>query len=247
MSSQHWIFLSPHYDDVALSCGGLVWDLARQGGSVEIWTVMGGLPPDEEYSDFARQNHHAWGMSGKEAILERRNEDIAACKVLGAQQRYFDWPDSIYRRDPNTGETVVKNNDELMGKPPESSLVAEIAMMLDAEIPQDAFLVCPMGLGDHIDHRAVFQACESLTRVDFHYADYPYILKTFDSPDFLAGTWKKVPRFLDQDALHAWEDAILCYTSQLSGIWQDVGDVQPTLRHYMAGGGGRLWQRKTPD
>jgi len=247
MSSQHWIFLSPHFDDVALSCGGLVWDLAQQGDRVEIWTVLGGFPSDEDYSAFARQNHRLWGMSGREAIKARRGEDKAACEILGARPRHFDWPDCIYRRDPNTGEAVVNNNRELFNKAPEPYLVEEIASMLKIEIPQDAVLVCPMGLGNHIDHQAVVQACEPLSRVNFYYADYPYILKTFDSPDFHGGKWEKVRRFLDQGAQRAWGKAVLCYASQLSGIWGDVGDVRPTLRHYMAGGGGRLWQRKTPD
>lgn len=243
MTSPQWIFLSPHYDDVALSCSGLVWNLVQQGERVEIWTVMGGFPPDEDYSDFAVQNHRTWGMSGREAILARRDEDNAACDILGARPCHFNWPDSIYRRDSRTGEAIVNNNDELMGKPPELTLVAEIGLALKVEIPPDALLVCPMGLGNHIDHQAVFQACEPLARVDFYYADYPYILKSFDSPDFQNDRWERVPRFLDQDALHAWGEAVLCYTSQLSGIWQDVRDVRPALRHYMAGGGGRLWRK----
>ncbi len=47
MIKQHWIFLSPHLDDVALSCGGLVLDLAQQGFVVDNWTLMGGYPHDE--------------------------------------------------------------------------------------------------------------------------------------------------------------------------------------------------------
>ncbi len=243
MPSQHWIFLSPHFDDVALSCGGLVWDLARQGIRVEIWTVMGGLPPDEEYSDFAKQNHQLWGISGQEAILTRREEDRVACKILGAQPRHLDWPDVIYRRDPLTGIPTINNNAELLGKPPEDHLVMEISTILQTEIPEDALLICPMGLGTHLDHQAVIQAAERSARMNFYYADYPYILRTFNAPVFSSGVWEKIPRFLDQDALRAWQDAVLCYASQLSSLWPNVQDVKPALHNYMAGGGGRLWRK----
>jgi len=241
------IFLSPHFDDVALSCGGLVWDLTRKGHMVKVWTIIGGFPPDEEYSDFARQNHLSWGISGREAILTRREEDHTACEILGAQSRYFDWPDVIYRRDPHTGKAMVNNDGELLSKPPEQSLVEAIAARLKAEIPENALLVCPMGLGNHLDHQAVIQAAERSARVDFYYADYPYILRTFDAPVFSSGEWEQIPHFLGQDALHAWQNAVLCYASQLSGLWRNVEDIRPSLHNYMAGGGGRLWQRKTPD
>ncbi len=243
MTTERWIFLSPHLDDVALSCGGLVWDLARKGYLVEIWAIMGGFPPDEEYSDFARQNHQAWEISGREAILTRREEDRAACKILGAHPRHLNWPDAIYRHDPLTGRPAVNNNAELLGDAPEPKLVAEIATMLSVEIPEDIILVSPMGLGNHLDHRAVIRAGELSKRVNFYYADYPYILRTFDAPIFSSGKWEKITRFLDQDALHAWQDAVLCYASQLSGLWRNVEDVRPSLHNYMAGGGGRLWRK----
>ena len=208
---------------------------------------MGGFPPDNEYSTFANQNHRAWGMSGREAILTRREEDCAACDILGAQPRHFDWPDAIYRRDPHTGEALVNNDEELLSKPPERSLVKDISDVLKVELPDHALVVCPMGLGNHVDHMAIVQACAQSAQVDMFYADYPYILQNFDSPRFSKGKWAQLPHFLNQKALHAWQEAVLCYTSQLSGIWDNIEKIKPSLLHYMAGGGGRLWQRKPPD
>jgi LmbE family N-acetylglucosaminyl deacetylase len=31
-----WIYLSPHFDDAVLSCGGLIFDQAQAGTPVEI-------------------------------------------------------------------------------------------------------------------------------------------------------------------------------------------------------------------
>lgn len=243
MDKSHWIFIAPHFDDVALSCGGLVWDLSNQGHGVEVWTIMAGYPPDEDYSEFAQQNHRAWGLSGEAAIRMRMGEDRAVCDILGAQPRHFDWPDVIYRRDQHTGLALVNNNEELFSKQPEDQLVEEVAHMLMDEIPQNTQLVLPIGLGHHVDHRAVRMAGDKLGWEGFYYADYPYILKNFDEPIFLDGCLSKLRYPLNQDALHAWQNAALCYTSQLSGFWRDEAEVRLALRNYMAGGGGRLWQK----
>jgi len=244
MSREYWIFLSPHYDDVALSCGGLVWDIVNNGGHVQIWTIMAGYPPDENYSPFAQQNHRTWGKSGRDAIDMRREEDKAACDILGAIPRHFGWPDVIYRKNEDSGVPVVNSDEELFNNPPQPSLVDDIVDHLTKQIPSAAALVVPMGLGGHLDHRAVVQAGERLPRVDFYYADYPYILKSFDSPTLVEDKFQKIPQFLSKEALEAWQESILCYRSQLSWFWRDDDEERLSLRNYLAGGGGRFWEKR---
>ena len=244
MKQGHWIFLSPHFDDVALSCGGLLWELTSQGDLVEVWTIMAGYPWDEDYSTFAQQNHLAWGKAGREAIDMRRAEDQAACDVLGAKLRHFDWPDVIYRKCADSGDPVVNTNEELFNEPPEPALVDEIAAALINEIPQTAALALPMGLGGHLDHRAVVEAGKQLPGVHYYYADYPYILWRFDSPILTTNTFQKIPRNFSKEALQAWQDAVLCYRSQLSSFWRDDEEARLALNNYLAGGGGRLWITK---
>jgi len=241
MDTQHWIFLSPHFDDVALSCGGLVWDLARQGHTVEIWTLLGGFPPDEPFSEFAHQNHLRWGLSGEDAVHLRRSEDHAACQVLGAQPRHFDWPDAIYRRDPATNISLVNNNDALFGETPEPSLITAIQQVLKTQIPAGAQLVLPIGLGNHVDHQAVAQAGQMLNFEKYYFADYPYILKDFTLQNPLSRKYQKVFRRLGQEALSHWQEAVLCYKSQLGDFWRNEREARLSLRNYQAGGGGRLW------
>jgi hypothetical protein len=241
MNSQHYIFLSPHFDDVALSCGGLVWSLIQGGHTVEIWTLMGGTPPEQTFSPFAQDMHNQWGMPPNEVVATRQAEDVAACKVLGVQMRHFDWLDAIYRRDPKTGTPQVLNDDELFGKPPEADLVAEIAGKLILQIPEEGILVAPISLGNHIDHRAVRAGADGTGLVTFYYADYPYILRNFDDPCLSDGSLVPVPYLLSKGALIAWGKAVLCYRSQLRMFWRDAKEVRLSIKNYCAGGGGRLW------
>jgi len=241
MDKKHWIFISPHFDDVALSCGGLVWDLARQGHIVEVWTIMGGFPADENYSEFAQQNHLTWGMSGEAAIRMRRAEDHAACEILGAQHQHFDWPDVIYRHDPDSGDAMVHNNEELFGKPPEPWLVEAVSAMLKDKVPENANLVLPIGLGGHIDHRTVVRAGERCKKEKRYYADYPYILNDFTNPVINEGKYRKIQYCLDKAALDAWQRSVLSYTSQLSTFWRNDTESRLAINNYLAGGGGCLW------
>ncbi len=242
MDVRHWIFLSPHLDDAALSCGGLLWDLAQNGHQVEIWTLFAGNPPDEDFSPFAQQMHQDWGVTGAEAAALRKAEDQRACEILGVEYRHFNYLDAIYRRDQVTGKPVVNNNNELFGKPPEKPLINDITQQLLDLLPSEAALVSPMGLGTHLDHLAVLKAAEETSQVPHYYADYPYILKEYTPTN---ERWETIFYPLNEAALRAWQEAVLTYNSQIGQFWRDDAELRLCLRNYMAGGGGRLWKSLT--
>ena len=243
MEIDHWIFISPHLDDVALSCGALVHSLVQSGQQVSIWTILAGDPPDEDYSAFARENHERWGKTGFEALAMRRTEDLAACVRLGARARHFDLPDVIYRRNPQTGAPIVNNDGELFSLIPNPQMVAKVAALLASEIPPEAKLVLPLGLGGHVDHHLVAAAGERFHKTAAFYPDYPYILTDYNAPSLKSGNLQIISTPLTEESLTAWQDAVLCYPSQIGGFWRDAEETRLALRNYMAGGGGRLWIR----
>jgi len=81
---KNWIFLSPHFDDVVLSVGGMAWELARRGHRVETCTIYAGDPPaGKPPTEYAQLLHGFWGIGGD--VPRKRNlEDAACCAVLGA-------------------------------------------------------------------------------------------------------------------------------------------------------------------
>jgi len=149
-----WIYLSPHFDDVALSCGGLVWEQVRKGDRVSIWTVCGGEPPDGELSSFAQELHARW-QTGQNAPASRRSEDNASCQRLGARWRFFSLPDCIYRRDPASGEFMYASETALNGDlhPGDFQTIDRLRDVLQQALPPEAVVVCPLGLGRHVDHQ----------------------------------------------------------------------------------------------
>ncbi len=97
----HWIYLSPHLDDAALSCGGLIWEQTRAGEQASIWTICAGDAPDAQLSPFAESLHLRW-QAGPQAADERRLEDLRSCERLNASCKHFSLPDCIYRRSSSS-------------------------------------------------------------------------------------------------------------------------------------------------
>ena len=93
------IFLSPHFDDIALSCGGMAARLSRMGARCLGVTVFAAPAPDGGVlSPFAEELHGKWrGASGQTiaAINEvRREEERAALRLLGLEPVWLDFPDA---------------------------------------------------------------------------------------------------------------------------------------------------------
>ena len=110
-----WIYFSPHLDDVALSCGGLVWEQRRAGQRVSIWTLCAGDPPAGALSPFAQSLHARW-QTGADAVALRRQEDIAACAALEAEYRHLDVPDCIYRRGEVSRQVIYASESDIFGE-----------------------------------------------------------------------------------------------------------------------------------
>lgn len=236
-----WIYLSPHLDDIAMSCGGLVWEQAMAGEHVTIWSICAGDPPDTPLSPLAQSLHDRW-ETGREAVALRREEDARSCAALGAIPRHFTWPDVIYRSYPHTGQPVITANEELFTAAPEDHLVIELSEVLAGQTPPGSQLVCPLALGCHVDHLLVRAAAERTGRRLLYYADYPYILT---SPELLAAMERKADlrrgAAISEAGLAAWQSAIRAHRSQISTFWRDEREMALALSNYRAGGGGRLW------
>jgi len=169
------IYLSPHLDDAALSCGGLIWQQTQAGDDVEIWTLCAGDPPPGPLSPFAGACHDRWKL-GETAVKVRREEDRAAAAVLGAKVRHWKIPDCIYRRSAESGEILYDSEEAIFGsvQPGDEDLVNWITSELAKMLPPGAMIICPMTLGNHVDHQITRAAAERLGIGLSYYADYPY-------------------------------------------------------------------------
>lgn len=239
-----WIYLSPHLDDVALSCGGLVWEQTHSGLRVGIWTICAGDPPPGPLSPFAESLHERW-QSGVEAMVLRREEDSAACTVLGATNHHFPIPDCIYRRVGPGNTPAYSSEESLFGPlhPHERPLIEELCDSFSRTIPSGAEVVCPLTLGGHVDHLLTRKAIERLGRPLWYYEDYPYVEKDPDYfPKLRQSGWKSHVFQVSKQGLIAWEQAVAAHRSQISTFWPDLDAMKTAIRDkHKHDHGIRLW------
>ena len=173
------IFLSPHYDDIALSCGGTAAVLSAAGRTPEVALIFGDHPdPAQPLTSFAQQLHRQWGMGAAEVISGRRAEERMASVALGTCDRFLPFRDAIYR-----GERYL-SDDDLFGavKTDEADLADKIIdeLRLCADGASNTRIYAPLAIGHHVDHQHAYLAGLELIRRGWEvwfYEDLPYGLK----------------------------------------------------------------------
>ena len=234
LNSMHFIYLSPHLDDVALSCGGLVWEQSHAGAPVEVWTICAGDPPEGPLSPFAQSLQKRW-QTGLQPSMQRRQEDLASCQLLGAAAKHFPIPDCIYRQAEPGGHFLYTTEESLTGPldPAEQPLLQRLRYRLAAELPASSTFVCPLALGGHVDHRLVRQAAELLNRRLYYYADYPYILQQPEAlSNLLQEGWSAETYPISPVAMAAWEDSVAAHISQVSTFWSSLDEMRLAMLRY---------------
>src|SRR5215213_6813497 len=172
MKAQRIIFLSAHYDDAALGCGGLISAL-RDSAQTEIWTLFTSAPLFGPYSGTARWLHHVTGAKGRALARIRQREDMAACRVLGAEFHHFSWKDAAYRK--HAGEFLYADTQQAACAASDLKLVDEIAAQLRRRLTERDILVIPLVGEHHVDHMIARLAGERTGHQQIcFYPDPPY-------------------------------------------------------------------------
>lgn len=229
------IYLSPHLDDAALSCGGLIWDQVQGGQQVEVWTICAGDPPPQTFTPFAEELHTRWELPPDQAIAARREEDQRAMSVLGAAYKHFPIPDAVYRLHPKTGEPLYLDWVDVSGglHPGDESYILQMARQLAGLLTGENTLIAPLTVGNHVDHQFTRALAEMLALPLCYYPDYPYALQYADEIPHLAPLGAKPEAIpVSGRGLAAWQDSIAAYTSQLSTFWESDEEMRAAIREF---------------
>ncbi|RRR77132.1 MAG: PIG-L family deacetylase [Candidatus Viridilinea halotolerans] len=252
------IFLSPHLDDAALSCGGLIAHLTAQGHAVLVVTLCSGSPPvNASFSPFVANMHARWALPHAEVVRLRRAEDTEALALLAAEREDLDYLDAIYRMPE-----AYTSNERLFGRiaptdPLEAQLQAPLTE-LATRYPSATFYA-PLAIGNHVDHQIAYQTAHTLASqgiIVAYYEDFPYVAAPGALEDRLAVLGNQtafMPIAHAIDATLAQKlAAIAAYRSQIGMLFGDLAAMNASVMRYAArvappgsNHGERLWVDRT--
>lgn len=168
------LFISPHLDDVAFSCGGTLIDLVQRGWHTALCTIFTRSVPDPQGFALACQTDKGIAPDVDYMAL-RRAEDEQFAKIAGVTELLH----LPHAEAPHRGYNVapelfvgVHEDDQIW-----EHLVDDLRRVDAAYAPDLIF--APQGLGNHVDHlqaiRAVLAA--DLASRTCWYRDTPYIIR----------------------------------------------------------------------
>ncbi|HKG26449.1 MAG TPA: PIG-L family deacetylase [Thermomicrobiales bacterium] len=245
------VFLSPHYDDIALSVGGTTALLAEAGRRPEVALIFGAHPdPSVPLTTFAESMHRGWGLDAGQVIAGRRAEEAVAGAILGTSDIFLPFRDAIYRGERYTSDEALFDTPA----PDESSLPGEIISALDLSPAERGTtrIYAPLGIGRHVDHQQVFVAGVTFARSGWEvwfYEDLPYALRREAREERLENAGEKLARRAAVDVTSTWEKkiaAIMAYPSQLATVFDYVDsgsskeEIEALMRAYATEAGGGI-------
>lgn len=248
------MYLSPHLDDVALSCGGLIHLQAQAGVATLVVTIFAGAPLRSELSPFAAELHAHWGHL-TEPVAVRREEDEKAMRLLGAHYIHLKYPDAIYRFDSDSFLYLCDEDLFSSLHPSDLKLVSHISeAIIEIYARQRSTIYAPLAVGNHVDHQLVREAALTLHRGSYpvvFYEDYPYVevpgALTRELERIGIERWTEQVQKLDEENLAMKIEAIASYASQVDRLFQRRGLMAERVRGYaltlgsQEGYGERYW------
>ncbi|MFN8441670.1 MAG: PIG-L family deacetylase [Caldilineaceae bacterium] len=244
-----FIYLSPHLDDAALSCGGQIAKQTTAAKSVLIVTITAGDPPSGAESHYIAELHSRWELE-QDAVAARRAEDIAACQILGADWLHWDVPDCIYRFHPQTRAPLYQSDPDIFGDvhAAEAGLVQKLAERL-RNLPPAQQIFAPLTLGHHVDHLLTRAAAEAVWGKQLaYYEDYPYAQKEGALEAVIgkeASSWFAEVVALSEADLQQKINAIAAFKSQLSTFWKGREELERQVIGFaQQRGGEKVWRSR---
>ncbi len=241
-SQYRHVYIQPHFDDAALSCGGTIALQRATGQRVLIVTAFGGSPqPGAQISPFALQvqQEMGLGLDATEAVRRRQAEETAAAGVLGADTFWLDYLDAPFRGTP----AYYASEESLFGTVNAADLpldeeLAGVLMNIYERAPLAA-IYAPLGTGHHVDHQLCCSAADRLAQRKLNvkfFEDFPYITQ----PGALETRQRELgipmePELVEiSGTLRTKEEAAEQYASQVPRLFGSQERMRQALRTYSA-------------
>ncbi len=222
------LFLSPHLDDVAFSCGGLLARLGDAGWRTAMVTAFTASVLPATGFALACQTDKGLGAEVDYMAL-RREEDRNAAAILGVSDlRWLDLAEAPHRgygAAPALFGAILDADD--VWRP----LAAAVSALV-RELQPDLVLA-PQGLGNHVDHRQMIRAVRQAAPPHLaFYRDTPYAIRNPDALPYVDGPEMHVCTVGIADSLERKIAASCGYASQVGFQFGGPASLAAALRDF---------------
>lgn len=225
------LFVSPHLDDVAFSCGGVLVRLARAGWAVHLATVFTASVKEPEGFALACQLDKGLPADVDYMALRRAEDEVFAERAGG----YVTLHHLLHAEAPHRGYSSAEAL--FSGLLPQDDVWRAVCESLQPLIERvrPALLFAPQGLGGHVDHLQTIRAVLALPArpPTLWYRDAPYAFRNADAAPAGLLPAGLAPRAFDIAAvLPAKTNAVAAYASQLGFQFGGEAAMQAALRGF---------------
>jgi len=222
------LFLSPHLDDAAFSCGGLLAQLGDAGWRTVLATAFTATVLPATGFALACQTDKGLGPDVDYMAL-RREEDRAAARILGVSDlRWLGLPEAPHR---GYGAASALFGAILDGDETWRPLAVKISALADEVRPD--LVLAPQGLGNHVDHRQMIRAVlrAAPLRLAF-YRDAPYVIRNPGAVPHVDGSAMQERVLGIADGLERKIAASCAYASQIGFQFGGPAALAAALREF---------------
>lgn len=229
-----YIYLSPHCDDVAFSCGGTIGTYQAQGLHQLVVTLFAG-DPQPPFPPLAQAYHQLWQIpEGVSPYHIRRAEDEQAMSALGVDYLWLNWPEVIYRVPDLSDFSDINDDHADLQHDPIFPVLCQWLVDLHVTYPA-ATIVVPLGVGGHRDHRIIcYVALNALDHASIlFFEDFPYVAYLPEVARELARSYHLAPLEVDiSQCLQLRIQAASLYQSQHAMLFYPPSSYQELIREY---------------
>ncbi|HUN54663.1 MAG TPA: PIG-L family deacetylase [Smithella sp.] len=235
------LYLSPHYDDAILSCGGIIHAQRRANERVGVLTLCSGLPEPIPQSALALKYLAAWSKSG-DGMASRRTENAAVLSKWGVLNWECGTPDAVFRT--GGGIAYYQNRADLFCGPHPEDIYSLLPLWEErltqlAKEEKNIILYAPLGVGGHVDHELARKFGERLGQSGWKvlfYEDYPYVELELNGVKAAQAKFKSyqwTSRTVPID-VQAKIDALRFYHTQIGNVFGCDNDLVRRVKNFTA-------------
>jgi hypothetical protein len=187
--------ISPHFDDAVFSAGFLITQIKQHQPVrvVNVFTSATKKPATLSAKAFLRQCGSSDAVGLYSQRLQEDNKVLTGLKInpinMGFTEAMWRSKNNIFGKVlPELGAVYPTYRWHIISgriSAKDHNLMEQIYISLKKIIPRSATVICPIGIGNHVDHLIVRDVCSQLPNKIIYWSDFPYDLKNTPDPQFI--------------------------------------------------------------